>query len=242
MCKPVRYGRIKKLFKKTSKAARKKRINMKRYAVFVFGILAILFISGCTQISETLNANETLENELQAAKEMVHEYSQMLNRKILEYQALEAQLNYCQSNYTQLADSYDDLVSRWNNLSSACSEFFETNRYVESSYDGGHRFFTDSEIHWLPVSCESRSMEPTIYCEDIVLGFVPENEDEINVGDIIVYENYLGEHIIHRVVGKTMEGKFSLRGDNNDYPDTVFVPFEDVKYKVISIVYNHTYK
>ena len=66
---------------------------------------------------------------------------------------------------------------------------------------------------------------------------IPESPDEINVGDIVVYEKN-GEQIIHRVKlikEKNYEKIFILQGDNDNFKEEV--KFENIKYILVGVLY-----
>ncbi len=80
-----------------------------------------------------------------------------------------------------------------------------------------------------------------MYCDDIVLAYEPDDPDDIHIGDIVVYEWGPGEYILHRIYSKTADNRYRMKGDNSMVPDSgIFMPFEEIKYKVIAVVYNHT--
>ncbi len=86
---------------------------------------------------------------------------------------------------------------------------------------------------------DTNSMDPVIDKEATGIEIVPENEDDIHVGDIIVYENS-GELIVHRVIaiGHDEKGKyFIVKGDNNPVEDPIKVRFNEIKYILVGILY-----
>ena len=92
----------------------------------------------------------------------------------------------------------------------------------------------------------SGSMEPTFYRGDIVmvqhtsfLGIQEFNPDDIQVGDVVVYNAaWYDQPVIHRVInitdinGTTM---YVIKGDNNKRPDPYYVPAERIQEKVVSV-------
>ena len=92
----------------------------------------------------------------------------------------------------------------------------------------------------------SGSMEPVMYRGDIVvleqaniLGFHEFSPDDIQVGDIVVYNAAWHEGpVIHRVIdigkinGTTV---FKIKGDNNDAVDPYYVTKGQIKSRVVTI-------
>lgn len=92
----------------------------------------------------------------------------------------------------------------------------------------------------------SGSMEPSFYRGDIVaiqkadfLGIHEFNPDDIQVGDVVVYNaKWYDQPVIHRVIniteinGTTM---FVIKGDNNNAPDPYYVEPSQVQAKVLTI-------
>ncbi|KZX12537.1 signal peptidase I [Methanobrevibacter curvatus] len=92
----------------------------------------------------------------------------------------------------------------------------------------------------------SGSMEPTFYRGDIViiektnfLGFQEFNPEDVEVGDIVVYDaSWYNKPVIHRVINKTtIEGEtyFTIKGDNNPVQDPYPVPVSQIRERVINI-------
>lgn len=85
----------------------------------------------------------------------------------------------------------------------------------------------------------TRSMEPLINSGSNGIETIPESEEDINIGDIIVYNSTDGL-IVHRVIfiGNDEDGKYFLvKGDNNKFPDEYKIRFSDIKYVLIGILY-----
>jgi signal peptidase I len=96
----------------------------------------------------------------------------------------------------------------------------------------------DIEAEWAKIA-NTKSMDPILDEGTYVLQIIPQNENEINIGDIITY--VLDDmRIIHRVIGINFdeEGKyFILKGDNNKEPDPVKVRFNMIDRKLVGILY-----
>ena len=94
---------------------------------------------------------------------------------------------------------------------------------------------------------EGRSMEPLFHTGDVVF-LRSKTEDQIKVGDIVVYQMN-GKYIIHRVVDIYKAGNITcyiVKGDNNPIPDPGNpscpfinglrgIPFSSVKGVVVTI-------
>ncbi len=82
------------------------------------------------------------------------------------------------------------------------------------------------------------SMRPLFDAAANGLRIVPKSENEINVGDIITFEND-AVLIVHRVIEKGQDEQgtyFVTKGDNNFAADGK-IRFSDIKYKTIGILY-----
>jgi signal peptidase len=91
----------------------------------------------------------------------------------------------------------------------------------------------------------SGSMEPAFYRGDIVMiqkadffGIHEFNVDDINVGDVVVYDaKWFNQPVIHRVInitdvnGTTM---YVIKGDNNNAPDPYYVTKGQIESKVVT--------
>ncbi len=96
-------------------------------------------------------------------------------------------------------------------------------------------FLTGSNVPLAVV--EGYSMWPTLRQGDLVIAYKPPPED-IHVGDIIIYKDYRGTLIIHRVIEVLKRGNkyyYVTKGDNNPYRDPMDVPYELVEGKVVTI-------
>jgi len=86
---------------------------------------------------------------------------------------------------------------------------------------------------------DTNSMDPLLDDMSNGLEVMPQSEDDIYVGDVIVYETDIGL-IVHRVVeiGSDEEGKyFILKGDNNTSKDPYKVRFGQIKYVLVGVLY-----
>ncbi len=85
------------------------------------------------------------------------------------------------------------------------------------------------------------SMDPLIDAGTNSIEIVPENEDELEIGDIISYKaNFINKIVMHRIIeiGEDEQGKyFILKGDNNDKIDPENVRFEQIKGVLVGILY-----
>ena len=85
----------------------------------------------------------------------------------------------------------------------------------------------------------TNSMDPFIDETSHAIEILPDDANEINVGDVISYKSSYGT-IIHRVIEKSRDEEgiyFLVKGDNNRFQDPFKVRFEDVKGVVVAVVY-----
>lgn len=92
----------------------------------------------------------------------------------------------------------------------------------------------------------SGSMEPAFYRGDIVmvqkadfLGISEFNPDDVQVGDVVVYDaKWFEQPVIHRVIniteinGTTM---YVIKGDNNKAADPYYVTSDQIREKVVTL-------
>ena len=73
------------------------------------------------------------------------------------------------------------------------------------------------------------SMEPTLHTGDLIIS---RKADHYNVGDVVTYtipdQKYENFRIVHRVIAKTEDGKYAIRGDNQDHADPWAIPAENI--------------
>ncbi|OGM02210.1 hypothetical protein A3K72_00900, partial [Candidatus Woesearchaeota archaeon RBG_13_36_6] len=88
---------------------------------------------------------------------------------------------------------------------------------------------------------DTNSMDPVIDQGANAIEYVPKNESEICVGDIVSYESkYADGVLIHRVVetGNDSQGWYAvMKGDNNPYKDPGKIRFDQIKRVVVAIIY-----
>ena len=86
----------------------------------------------------------------------------------------------------------------------------------------------------------SESMEPVICENQIVIGKLVGQGEELKIGEIYAYqrEGFFGnEMIIHRLIGITEQGAYIFKGDNNMLPDEA-VGREQVGYRIFFYRYH----
>ncbi len=82
------------------------------------------------------------------------------------------------------------------------------------------------------------SMKPVLDEDSTGIRIKPENEEQINIGDIVTFEQD-GQLIVHRVIeiGQDKEGTYFItKGDNNNVTDGK-IRFEDIRYVTIGILW-----
>lgn len=80
------------------------------------------------------------------------------------------------------------------------------------------------------------SMRPLMGKANILIYIIPKKE-EIYVGDIIIFTNKIyKKKIVHRVI-KIENGTYITKGDNNAIEDNYKVNFEDIKGKIIGVLW-----
>jgi len=85
----------------------------------------------------------------------------------------------------------------------------------------------------------SKSMDPLLDENSVVLEVTPKEPIDVHIGDIIIFD-VSGQRIIHRVVDINLdeEGWYAItRGDNNPYVDPYRVRFNQILGIVVGIVY-----
>ena len=91
------------------------------------------------------------------------------------------------------------------------------------------------------VFTDTKSMDPVIDSTSKAIQTIPENENDIHVGDIVAYKSsYENETVTHRVaeIGNDSKGWYAmLKGDNNKYPDPEKVRFWQITGVVVAIIY-----
>ncbi len=88
---------------------------------------------------------------------------------------------------------------------------------------------------------DTNSMDPIIDSEAHAIEIIPQNEEELQTGDIVAYESEYAEgSIIHRIVFKGEDEKgtyFVMKGDNNPTSDPGKIRFSQIKRVVVAIIY-----
>jgi len=87
----------------------------------------------------------------------------------------------------------------------------------------------------------TKSMSPVLDYGANGIEIVPKSKEELHIGDIVAYETKWNKiPVVHRIVDikeDELGTYYVLKGDNNKDVDPVKVRFEQIRYKVIAIVY-----
>ena len=88
---------------------------------------------------------------------------------------------------------------------------------------------------------DSNSMDPILDASSNGIEVIPNNPEQLNIGDIIAYEaSWTSGIVIHRIIftGYDEQGWYAItKGDNNSIEDPERVRFTQVKYLLIGIIY-----
>lgn len=88
---------------------------------------------------------------------------------------------------------------------------------------------------------DTNSMDPVIDIGANSIEVIPQNPEDIHVGDIVSYTSRFADgYIIHRVIGINEDEQglyYTLKGDNNFVSDPEKVRFEQIKSVVVAILY-----
>ena len=78
----------------------------------------------------------------------------------------------------------------------------------------------------------SKSMEPRLHVNDIIVVKKGYKNEEYKIGNIITYINRDGEYITHRIdkiVSADLQRAYITKGDNNNTVDMDIVKYNDIK-------------
>jgi hypothetical protein len=128
--------------------------------------------------------------------------------------------------------------NNWNftgyHINSAPSDFIDENQ-IEVFSD---KIIIHVDNAGISKYADTGSMKPTLDEYSNGIRIVPNNEEDIHIGDIITFQE--GNNlIIHRVIniGKDEKGTFFItKGDNNTVSDGK-IRFSDIRYKTIGILW-----
>ncbi len=86
---------------------------------------------------------------------------------------------------------------------------------------------------------DTNSMDPLLDEGATILTAKPQDETDITVGDILVYQHEM-LNVVHRVakIGQDEQGMYYItKGDNNLFEDDVIIRFDNISAVVIGILY-----
>ena len=87
---------------------------------------------------------------------------------------------------------------------------------------------------------DTNSMDPVLDYGHNAIEIIPQRTSDIRVGDIVSYDAGVYGTIIHRVIqiGNDEKGWYTIfKGDNNSEADPFKVRFNQIKRKVVAIIY-----
>lgn len=94
----------------------------------------------------------------------------------------------------------------------------------------------DNRIFLVNLLDNTGSMRPTLSDDSIVISTKNLTKKDINVGDIVVYEKESGGIWVHRIM-EIKDGNYFVKGDNNEIADIDPIKFEQIKAKVVGVLY-----
>ncbi len=86
---------------------------------------------------------------------------------------------------------------------------------------------------FMMANVSSGSMEPTFYKGDSI---ITHEQDDYEVGDIILFVGADGWNVTHRIVEENADGTYTTKGDNNNSNDTNPVQKSQIEGKVVAIL------
>lgn len=104
--------------------------------------------------------------------------------------------------------------------------------------------YSDKIIIWikdasLAYYADTNSMDPVLDVEANGIDIVPKSEEDLHVGDIIVFEHGK-DSIVHRIVeiSQDKKGWYCItKGDNSETDDGIKVRFDMIEYKIVGVLY-----
>lgn len=131
---------------------------------------------------------------------------------------------------SEAAESYTAVVSPSDTISESQIQVYEDKVIIRIPQGAKYASYTNS-----------KSMSPVLDEGANGIEIVPKSIDEIHIGDIIAYETkWSSIPIVHRVIAIKEDGKgiyFILKGDNNLKRDPENVRFEQIRYKLVAVIY-----
>ncbi len=144
---------------------------------------------------------------------------------------------------SRTVSDYNDLANKWNS--------FISDVYA-GSINGTYKLYYDKKFEVPGLACTG-SMRPTLDCNDLVLSHKPQDESEIQKGDVISFRIAPNEtagfleppsdetiHVMHRVFRVTTTQNrtaFITKGDNpetNAQTDAIHLDFGRIETKVVA--------
>ncbi len=88
---------------------------------------------------------------------------------------------------------------------------------------------------------KTKSMSPVLDYGANGIEIIPKSRDELHIGDIVAYETIWNNiPVIHRIIDIKQDGLgtyYVMKGDNNAAADSIKVRFDQMRYKLVAIIY-----
>ena len=204
---------------------------------FLVLLLFLIIITGCVINYTKDDGNELMRSYIK------------LQESIIDQEAGQA---FPTSESEELHDDLEELTRQ---IESEDSQFFQENlKRVPHEVPNPKDRVSESQIRitksqvvlgvrdvsW-GYMADTNSMDPVLDTGSTVLTIKPKSADEIEVGDIIVFNDHVNSiPTIHRVVQKENDEQgiyFITKGDNNPERDPYNVRFEDILSVIIGVIY-----
>jgi len=166
-------------------------------------------------------------------------------RKILSLLVLVFLLGWAGNNVYSMVQSYSfnvDGISQESPFIVSKEQASPKDRIKESQihvYDD-YVVIDVSDPEWSTFT-DTNSMDPFLDKGANAIHIVPQDEDELQVGDVVAYEpSFTDSTVIHRIIeiGEDEDGKyFIMKGDNNSQADPGKVRFDQIRRVLVAIIY-----
>lgn len=208
--------------------------------IFVYG----LFISGALDDFSSPDFSSKYRTYFTLQENMIDAQETEIKSEAQNIQLKES-LNFYQDEMIKIIDEINEQSKKQSLIQEKSPKqilFSPTDRIIEEQVKISRNSVTldvEDVEKWYVVNTDS--MIPVLDEGSTLLTIKPGTQDEIKIGDIIFYNDYVNNiTIVHRVISieKDVNGTyFVAKGDNNKAIDPTRVRFEDIEALLIGIIY-----